>query len=408
MTAVLRHAGFRRLALVWTASNLADSALFLTLAIWVKELTGSDGAAGLVFAALGLPVLLAPFAGHLADRMSRRRLVAAADVLAAAVILLLLAVRSADGVWLVYLVTFAYATIGHTTAAAQSGLVKDLVPDNDLGAANGLLSTVDQGMRLIMPLLGAGLYVALGVRPLVVLTSLFFVVAALLMMSLRMRETPPTPVADRDSFWVEVTAGFRHVWRTDLLFGLTIVLAVAVGATGVSNITIFAALEQGLRLGPEFLGIFASIQGVGSVLGGLTAATVISRLGERATVGVGLVLLALGIATTATTSLVLICVGIVGAGLGIPWTIVAFSTVCQRLTPPTLQGRTSAATNLALNVPQTAATLVAAAVIVLVDYRIMIAVTAFAVLVAAAGCLPRRRRRAVEPPERALEPTGSA
>ena len=66
--AALRHRGFRQLTGAWVFTNIADSALFLMLAAWVKDLTGSDSAAAFVFAALGLPAFIAPFLGQLADR----------------------------------------------------------------------------------------------------------------------------------------------------------------------------------------------------------------------------------------------------------------------------------------------------------------------------------------------------
>jgi hypothetical protein len=56
-------------------------------------------------------------------------------------------------------------------------------------------------------------------------------------------------------------------------------------------------------------------------------------------------------------------------GIAIPWQIVAFSTLRQRLTPPRLQGRVSAATNMALNGPQTVGTAAGAGLVAVVDYR---------------------------------------
>ena len=54
-------------------SSFGDSALYLSLAIWAKDLTGSNAAAGAVFSALGLPMLFAPLAGQLARGASRRQ-----------------------------------------------------------------------------------------------------------------------------------------------------------------------------------------------------------------------------------------------------------------------------------------------------------------------------------------------
>lgn len=381
MRAALRAPGFGRLVLVWTVINFADSLLFLTIAIWVKDLTGSDSAAGLVLACLAAPALLAPFTGHLADRMSRRRLVTAAGLVAAVVVLALLVT---DRLWVIYSVTIVYATIGYLLAAAQSGLVRDLLPDEHLAPANGLLTTIDQGLRLLTPLVGAGLYTSVGIGPVVATTAVLFAVAAVGMTTVHLTETPPAP-DDRS-----VTAGFRHLFGTPGLRRMTVALAAAVGVTGLTNTTNFAAIEIGLGKGPELLGVLASVQGGGAVLGGLTAGLLIARLGERVTATVGLVLIGLGAATTIGTSLALILVGLVAAGVGVSWTVVAFVTVRQRLTPPTLQGRASAASNMALNVPQLTATLAATALILVIDYRLMIGFTVLVILAAAASVAVQR------------------
>lgn len=65
-------------------------------------------------------------------------------------------------------------------------------------------------------------------------------------------------------------------------------------------------------------------------------------------------------------------VGIAFAGVGVPWLIMAFVTLRQSETPLRLQGRTSAASNLAFNVPQVLMSVAAAAVIGSIDYRWLI------------------------------------
>lgn len=42
---------------------IGDSLMLIVLAIWVKGLTGSNGAAGLTFFFMALPLLAAPVAG---------------------------------------------------------------------------------------------------------------------------------------------------------------------------------------------------------------------------------------------------------------------------------------------------------------------------------------------------------
>src|SRR5712692_335454 len=73
-----------------TLSLFGDTALYLALAIWVKSLTGSNAAAGLVFFFLALPSIAAPVGGLLVDRVRRRPLMIVVDLLVGGTVLLLL------------------------------------------------------------------------------------------------------------------------------------------------------------------------------------------------------------------------------------------------------------------------------------------------------------------------------
>ena len=75
MRSVLRNRNLRIFLGMDVLSLTGSSALWLALGIWVKALTGSTSAAGMViFAILAPPVLLAPAAGMLVDRVRRRPL----------------------------------------------------------------------------------------------------------------------------------------------------------------------------------------------------------------------------------------------------------------------------------------------------------------------------------------------
>jgi MFS family permease len=403
MPSALAHRPFRRLTVAWTFSNFGDSALYLTVAIWAKDLTGSNAAAGLVFLALGLPVFLAPLAGQLADRVSRKRLVAVVNLVAAAGVLALLAVDDAADLWLIYVVTFGYGWVGYVTSAAQSGLLRDMLDDGDLAGANGLLTTLDQGLRLLTPLAGAGLYALYGGGAVAVLTASMLVIAALVLLTVRIDESPPTPAAEREGFRRELTAGFRHLRSTPALADLILLLSIAVAVTGFANSASFAIVE-GLGMPTEFFGIVSSIQGGGSIVGGLTAALLIRRMGERASVGVGLLVLGSGLGLALTPSPVVVCIGAVVLGLGVVWSVVGMVTLRQRLTPPRLQGRTSAATNMALNGPQVVGTATGAALIAVVDYRVLVAAMTVTILTCAIALLVRKV--AVPEPVTDEEPVG--
>ncbi len=60
MRAAFAERGFSLLYAGLVASMLGDSLMLIVLAVWVKDLTGSNGAAGATFFWLALPALVAP------------------------------------------------------------------------------------------------------------------------------------------------------------------------------------------------------------------------------------------------------------------------------------------------------------------------------------------------------------
>jgi MFS family permease len=201
-------------------------------------------------------------------------------------------------------------------------------------------------------------------------------------------ETPPA--GEREPFWPEVTAGIRHIRDVPVLSRVTTALAVAFLVTGFANTAVFAIVDQGLHRSSEFFGVLASIQGAGSVLGGLTAAALVKRLGERAAMALGLGVLGAGLGVMSIPDTALVCVCAAVGGVAVPWTIVAYTTLRQRLTPSTLQGRVASASNMAMNGPQTIGTALGAALIAVVDYRLLVVAMGVVIAVCAVPVAARR------------------
>ena len=77
MRQLLRIRNARVFLFGWSVSVFGDWAIFIALGVWMKDLTDSNSAAGLVFFALALPSFLSPLAGLLVDRLSRRKVMIA-------------------------------------------------------------------------------------------------------------------------------------------------------------------------------------------------------------------------------------------------------------------------------------------------------------------------------------------
>jgi len=398
--AQLRTPTFRRLTVAWWGTNIADSILVLILAVWVLDLTGSAAAGGATFAALGIPALAAPFLGQLADRVSRRRMLVVVYLAGAAVLAPLFAVRDGGQVWLVYLVTVAYATVAYATGAAQSGLLRDLFTDAALGHANSRLSVIDQVCRIVMPVVGAAVYAAVGPLPLVGIAIAGFIVAAVIVAVLRVAETPPA--GQRQPMRTEIVAGFAQLWAARPLRELTIVITVAIAVTGLFNGFAFVILE-GFGLPPEMLGPVTVVQGVFGLLAGFGAPRLMERWGRVRVVAVGLAVMGVGVALLAGTWLPMAFAGMALIGLGVTAAIVAYITERQIATPARLQGRTATAAMLVLNFPQVPFTLVGAALVTVLDRGVAVAATGVVCLVAGLAALAFRRPPA-EPTDPGVDP----
>jgi hypothetical protein len=76
-----------------------------------------------------------------------------------------------------------------------------VLTDDDLTAGNAMLQTVTQGLRLVSPLVGAGIYASVGGTPLALFVVTMFAIAAAVLASIRVTETPPGPGNPSAATW---------------------------------------------------------------------------------------------------------------------------------------------------------------------------------------------------------------
>jgi MFS family permease len=396
MKTILRRRDVRLLLTGQSLSMFGDWMMIIVLGIWTKVLTGSNGAAGLVFFVFALTGLVSPLGGLVVDRVRKRPLMIGTHLALAGIMCLLLLVHDRGHVWLLYVVTLLYGLGGDIFASARQSMLKAMLPDEVLGDANGLLQSVREGMRLVAPLAGAGLYAIAGGSVVALVDACTFVLSAATLVALPFVEPPAAVAAHR--FLREATAGIVHIWHDDVLRRLTIGTAGTMLVIGFSETLIFA-ITQALDRPASFIGVLGTLQGVGSIAGGLTAGRMLRRLGDLRTLGIGIVLFAVGDLLWLILSLPVVLVAMAIAGCGIVWAVVALSTAYQRRSPQDLQGRVAAASNMLFSVPQTISIAVGAALISLVDYRVEIVAMAVGTVISAAYLLTRRLRE----PEATLE-----
>jgi MFS family permease len=376
-------------------SGFGTSALWLASGVWVKDLTGSDGLAALCAFALWAPTVAGPALGPLADRTRRKPLLIALNLLLAALLPALLAVDSPHGLWLLFTVLLVYGTVSVVHEAAKSALVATAVAPELLGDFNGLRTTAVEGMKLLAPLAGAGVYAAYGGPSVALLDAATFAGAALLYACVRARESRPAPPT---AGWRERTAeGARHLWRDPRLRPLVLAGGTTMLCAGVSGALVYAVVE-GLGHSPAYAGVLYAVQGAGSVAIGLLTGPALRRLGERrfAAAGIALTGVAMALRAVPSDAVALVCSAAIGVGL--PCVLIAALTAVQRETPERLLGRAAATANTLMFAPNAVGLAVGAALVELADHRLLLAVLGASLLAASAQSALRPSRTASRSP----------
>lgn len=161
-----------------TLSMFGDSALMLTLAVWVNTLTGSTAQAGLTVLLMVAPAPISPLFGWLADRVERRTFLIVGNLLSAALVLVLVVAGPRPAVAVIDAVAVGYGISLFALGAALNGLLKERIASHHLAPVNAVLQTGREGLRLLSPLVGAGLFAVAGAGPVVVLDAVTFLIAA--------------------------------------------------------------------------------------------------------------------------------------------------------------------------------------------------------------------------------------
>ena len=393
MTRVLRdrNAGLYLGGVV--VSGFGSSAMWLVSGIWVKDLTGSDGLAALCLFALWAPTLIGPALGTLADRTRRRPLLVWTNLGLAALLLPLFTVDSPGTLWILFAVLLVYGAAGVVHDAAESALVATAVDKQLLGDFNGLRTTANEGMKLLAPLAGAGLYTAYGGARVALLDAVTFALAAGLYTLLRVHEPKPLTASAAGGRRAQTAEGARYLWGHATLRPLVLAGGTTMLFSGLNGALIYAVAE-GLGHSPAYVGVLYVAQGVGSVAVGLAAGPLLRRLGERRFAGYGIALTAVAVTARALPYDTVVLASAAAVGVGLPCALIAALTAVQRETPDALLGRTTATAGTLLFAPTAVGLALGAGLVELVDHRVLLAVLGLVRLVTVVPLLRTQPSRA--------------
>lgn len=358
LASVFRNPNLRRVQLALGGSMIGDWAYSTAVAVWAYGVGGATAVG--IWSAIRMALLAfsSPLGATLADRYPRRAVMIGADAVRASLVVLATVCLFLDlHPGFVFVLATATSVVSTAFRPAQRALMPSLAnKPEELTASNGTSSTLESLSFFVGPSLGALLLVVADVEVVFLLNAATFVVSMLLLTRVRVpqsaAEPPPADAADaadaadpaeaepKESFFAEVSAGFRTIARDkDLLIVTAEVSAQTIVAGASAVFTVVMAVSI-LGTGPEGVGYLDSMLGVGAIVGGFTAIARASRrkLAQDMTYGVVLWSAPLLLVSVWPTPVAAFA-AVILLGFGNPLVDVNMETIVQRITPEAVMGR---------------------------------------------------------------------
>ena len=355
---VLAVPNFRRFYAGYVTSLLGTSMSAVAIAWAVLDSGGSATGLGFVFAASVVSqVLLLPFAGAIADRLGRRRVMLAADVLrsAAQATLAVALFAGRPSLWLFVLLAWLVGSGQAFFDPAQDALTAQIAPRDQLGNANALYGLARSATRIGGPALG-GVLVALAGPAVVVAADAASYAASVIALSLLTMPggtagtgtagtgTGGTATAGRRSLWHDMTEGWAEFRSRKWLWVVTVQFAFFNLITWAPWMLLGPVLGHAYLGGAAVWGVIMAMQGAGAIAAGLAC---IGRKPARpmvvATIGTFCYALPdIPMALHASAAWVAAAAFSCGAGSALFGTY--FGTAMQQQVPPEMLARVSSLT----------------------------------------------------------------
>ncbi len=332
----------RNFRLFFMGQGISQIGNWLTLiaqTLLVLDLTGDGVAVGFLAACQFGPVLLlGAWAGLVADRRDKRRLLLIVQVGAMAQSLLLAGLAFMDDPPLAGIYTAA--ALGGVCMAfdnpARRAFVVEMVPEDLVHNAVSLNSAMMTSSRVIGPALGGLLITTVGYGWAFALDGISYIAVLIGLWLMRTEELRPSTPATRGKG--QVREGLRYVRRTPVLF-VPLVMMLFVGTLAFNfQVTLPLLVTRTFDRSKVAFTVLFSVISLGSLVGALWTARRRS-IGVadviRASLGFGLALLALAMAPTVAWAFPLgLVLGMTSIGF-----LTASTAIVQTEAAPEMRGR---------------------------------------------------------------------
>lgn len=267
-----RPSGMFGFTIIWLGqivSVLASAMSQFGLTIWVFERTQSATIMGLMQVFFITPFLLiSPFAGVMVDRHNRKLMMMVSD-LAAGVGTILVLIFQWLGileVWHLYMTSIIFGLGMSFQWPAYSAAISTMVPKEQYGRANGMMSLIEAGPGVIAPLLAGALLPLIGLTGILLIDVVTFTFAVGALLFVHIPQPPHTREGAQGAGNIlqEAAFGFKYIFARPSLLGLQLVFFAGNLFTGML-FTLMAPMILSRTDNNSLM--FGSVQTAGAIAG---------------------------------------------------------------------------------------------------------------------------------------------
>ncbi|HET6868447.1 MAG TPA: MFS transporter [Solirubrobacteraceae bacterium] len=342
LVGALATAQLRRLQFGWAVSAVGGWVFFVALSVYAFDVGGATAVGAAALTRMVPAGLAAPLAGVLADRHSRRDVLLGSIALRALTLGAIAAAVASDAPLAVVLVLAALFTIIATAhKPAQASLLPSLVETpHQLAASNAVWSAVDNGAFLAGALVSGALIATTSMSTAFLVTAGLFALATVPIALIARDPVPEFRASERIHPIEDAVDGFRQVAADRRLRMVVGVLACSTTVEGAIDVLVVLVAIDMLGLGGAGVGWLNACWGVGGVVGGAAALTLLRRGRLTAGLSAGGLLVGVPLMLIALAESVAVAVAmLVLLGIGYALIEVAGLSLLQRLPSNDLLGR---------------------------------------------------------------------
>src|SRR5829696_3194765 len=272
-----RPTGMLGFSLVWLGqiiSVLATNMSGFALTIFVFQKTGSATSLGLMQVFFITPFLIiSPIAGVWVDRYDRKTMMMVSDLTAgvATIAILILQALGMLEIWHLYAAAI-FQGIGNAFQwPAYSAAISTMIPKEQYGRANGMMSLIEMGPGILAPMLAGALLPLIQLTGILTIDVVTFILAILILLAVHIPQPKRTEegAQAQGNILQEAAFGFRYIFARPSLLGLQLVFFFGNLCAGIAY-TVLAPMVL-LRTGNNSanLGVVLSAGAIGGVAGGV-------------------------------------------------------------------------------------------------------------------------------------------